>query len=168
MSHFKEILEKIEKKQAVVGIVGLGYVGLPLAVEIAQAGYKTIGFDVQPQKVDMVNKGVNYIGDIVNSVLEDVVKSGKLSATSDFSFIKDVDCVAICVPTPLDQYQQPDISYVKGSTESVAQYLHKGMLVVLESTTYPGTTEELLQPILEVGGLKCGEDFYLAFSPRAG
>ena len=116
MSHFKEILEKIEKKQAVVGIVGLGYVGLPLAVEIAQAGYKTIGFDVQPQKVDMVNKGVNYIGDIVNSVLEDVVKSGKLSATSDFSFIKDVDCVAICVPTPLDQYQQPDISYVKGST----------------------------------------------------
>lgn len=166
MSHFKEILEKIENKQAVVGIVGLGYVGLPLAVEIAQAGYKTIGFDVQPQKVDMVNKGINYIGDIVNSVLEDMVKSGKLSATSDFSFIKDVDCVAICVPTPLDQYQQPDISYVKGSTESVAKYLHKGMLVVLESTTYPGTTEELLQPILEEGGLKCGEDFYLAFSPE--
>lgn len=161
-----ELLSKIEGKTATVGIIGLGYVGLPLAVEIAKAGYKTIGFDVQEQKVEQVNCAHNYIGDVVDSALEDVVKSGRLSATSDFSFISSVDCVAICVPTPLDKYQQPDISYVKGSTESVAKYLHAGMLVILESTTYPGTTEELLKPILEESGLVCGEDFFLAFSPE--
>ena len=161
-----ELMNKIQDKTAVVGIVGLGYVGLPLAVEFAKAGYKTIGFDVQSKKVDAVNAGHNYIGDIVGDTLKKVVDSKTLSATSDFSFIKDVDAVAIAVPTPLDKYQQPDISYVKGSTESVAKYLHKGMVVVLESTTYPGTTEELLKPILEASGLKCGEDFYLAFSPE--
>jgi len=167
MSNVKtELLNKIQDKSAVVGIVGLGYVGLPLAVEFAKAGYKTIGFDVQSQKVDSVNAGHNYIGDIVGDTLKNVVESGKLSATSDFSFIKDVDAVAIAVPTPLDKYQQPDISYVKGSTESVAKYMHKGMVIVLESTTYPGTTEELLKPILEATGLKCTEDFYLAFSPE--
>lgn len=161
------ILNKIHNKEAVVGVVGLGYVGLPLAVEKAKAGFKTIGFDVQSQKVDMVNEGHNYIGDIVDQDLSEVVKSGMLSATSDFSFIKEVDFVAICVPTPLDAYQQPDISYVKASTEAVAKYLHKGMVIVLESTTYPGTTEELMLPILEKeSGLKCGEDFYLAFSPE--
>lgn len=161
-----ELLSKIEGKTATVGIIGLGYVGLPLAVEIAKAGYKTIGFDVQEQKVEQVNRAHNYIGDVVDTALEDVVKSGRLSATSDFSFISSVDCVAICVPTPLDKYQQPDISYVKSSTESVAEYLHEGMLVILESTTYPGTTEELLKPILEAGGLVCGKDFFLAFSPE--
>ena len=167
MSNIKsEMLNKIENRSAVVGIVGLGYVGLPLATEFAKSGYKTIGFDVQSKKVDLVNAGHNYIGDIVDDVFKEVVEKGMLSATSDFSFIQDVDAVAICVPTPLDKYQQPDISYVKGSTESVAKYLHKGMIVVLESTTYPGTTEELLKPILESGGLKCGEDFYLAFSPE--
>ncbi|XOQ49500.1 MAG: UDP-N-acetyl-D-glucosamine 6-dehydrogenase [Eubacteriales bacterium] len=167
MSSIKEeLMNKIQNKTAVVGIVGLGYVGLPLAVEFAKAGYKTIGFDVQSKKVDAVNAGHNYIGDIVGDTLKEVVESGALSATSDFAFIKDVDAVAIAVPTPLDKYQQPDISYVKGSTESVAKYLHKGMVVVLESTTYPGTTEELLKPILETSGLKCGEDFYLAFSPE--
>ena len=167
MSNVKtELLEKINNRSAVVGIVGLGYVGLPLAVEFAKAGYKTIGFDVQKHKVDSVNAGHNYIGDIVGDTLKNAVEAGKLSATSDFSFIRGVDAVAICVPTPLDQYQQPDISYVKGSTESVAQYAHKGMVIILESTTYPGTTEELLKPILEAGGLKCAEDFYLAFSPE--
>lgn len=167
MSNVKtELLNKIKDKSAVVGIVGLGYVGLPLAVEFAKAGYRTIGFDVQSGKVDSVNAGHNYIGDIVGDTLKKVVESKKLSATSDFSFIKDVDAVAIAVPTPLDKYQQPDISYVKGSTESVAKYAHKGMVIVLESTTYPGTTEELLKPILEAEGLKCGEDFYLAFSPE--
>ena len=168
MGSFKEqLLNKINSKEAVVGVIGLGYVGLPLAVEKAKAGYKTIGFDIQAQKVDMVNRGINYIGDIVDNDLKSVVEKGKLSATSDFSFIKDVDFVAICVPTPLDAYQQPDISYVKSSTEAVAEYLHKGMAVVLESTTYPGTTEELVKPILEYkSGLKCGEDFYLAFSPE--
>jgi UDP-N-acetyl-D-glucosamine dehydrogenase len=167
MSNVKtELMNKIQDKSAVVGIVGLGYVGLPLAVEFAKAGYKTIGFDVQSHKVELVNAGHNYIGDIVGDTLKQVVESGKLSATSDFSFIKGVDAVAIAVPTPLDKYQQPDISYVKGSTESVAQYAHRGMVIILESTTYPGTTEELLKPILEAGGLKCNEDFYLAFSPE--
>ena len=167
MSNIKsELLEKINDRTAVVGIVGLGYVGLPLAVEFAKAGYKTIGFDVQAKKVDAVNAGHNYIGDIVGDTLKQMVESGKLSATSDFSFISSVDAVAICVPTPLDKYQQPDISYVKGSTESVAKHVHPGMVIILESTTYPGTTEELLKPILEAGGLKCGENFYLAFSPE--
>ena len=166
MSNLKEeLLRKIADKSAVVGIVGLGYVGLPLAVEMAEAGYKTIGFDVQAKKVDSVNAGHNYIGDIVGDKLKNMVETGYLRATSDFDFIRDVDAVAICVPTPLDKYQQPDISYVKGSTESVAEHVHPGMLVVLESTTYPGTTEELLKPILEKSGLVCGEDFYLAFSP---
>lgn len=160
------ILDKINRYEAVVGVIGLGYVGLPLAVEMAEAGYRTIGFDVQRKKVDAVNAGQNYIGDIVGNTLKEVVEEGMLSATSDFGFIRDVDAVLICVPTPLDQYQQPDISYVKNSTESVAQHLHRGMLVVLESTTYPGTTEELLKPILERSGLRCGEDFFLAFSPE--
>ncbi|MDF2568033.1 MAG: UDP-N-acetyl-D-glucosamine dehydrogenase [Oscillospiraceae bacterium] len=161
------LLKKIENKEIVVGVVGLGYVGLPLAVEKAKAGFKTIGFDVQSQKVDLVNKGENYIGDVVDSDLTDIVKSGKLSATTDFSFIKDVDFIAICVPTPLDEHQQPDISYVKSSTEAISKYLSKGTMVVLESTTYPGTTEELIKPLLEQGsGLVCGKDFYLGFSPE--
>lgn len=164
----KEILsKKIDEKEIVVGVVGLGYVGLPLAVEKAKAGFKTIGFDVQKEKVDLVNKGHNYIGDVVDKDLKEIVEKGMLSATTDFSFIKDVDFIAICVPTPLDSHQQPDISYVKNSAESVAKYLKKNTMVVLESTTYPGTTEDLLKPILEEGsGLKCGEDFYLGFSPE--
>ncbi|WMJ81125.1 nucleotide sugar dehydrogenase [Clostridium sp. MB40-C1] len=161
------LIERIENKSAVIGVIGLGYVGLPLAVENAKFGYEVIGFDIQSKKVKMVNECHNYIGDIIDSDLEKVVKDGKLRATTNFDFVSDVDIVLICVPTPLDQYQQPDISYVKKSTEAVSQHLHKGMLVVLESTTYPGTTEELLLPILEKeSGLKCGEDFYLVFSPE--
>jgi UDP-N-acetyl-D-glucosamine dehydrogenase len=161
------LLNKINRKEIIVGVVGLGYVGLPLAVEKAKAGYKTIGFDIQPQKVDMVNQGINYIGDVVDDELKELVEKGMLSATCEFSFVKDVDFVAIAVPTPLDEYQQPDISYVRDSTIAVAKYLRKGSMVVLESTTYPGTTEELIMPLLEQGsGLKCGEDFYLAFSPE--
>ena len=168
MSEIKEqLLEKIQKKTAVLGVIGLGYVGLPLAVEKAKAGYRTIGFDVQDKKVDMVNRGENYIGDVVSEELSALVDEGMLSATKDFSFVKDLDFVAICVPTPLDEYQQPDISYVKKSAEDVARYMKKGTLVVLESTTYPGTTEELLLPILEENsGMVCGEDFFLAFSPE--
>jgi len=158
--------EKIIDKTAILGVIGLGYVGLPLAVEKAKAGYKTIGFDIQKEKVDMVNKGINYIGDVVNEDLEEIVTKGLLSATTDFAEVANADVVCICVPTPLDDHQQPDISYVKSSTESILPYLHKDMLIVLESTTYPGTTEELLKPILESTGLKCGEDFYLAFSPE--
>ena len=162
-----EILCKIESKKIIAGVVGLGYVGLPLAVEKAKAGFRTIGFDIQKKKVDMVNQGHNYIGDVVDSELSKLVADRKLSATSDFSFIKDVDFVAICVPTPLDEHQEPDISFVRDSVIAVSRYLKRGMMVVLESTTYPGTTEELIKPILEKGsGLKCGEDFYLGFSPE--
>ena len=162
----KKIKEKLQNKTATLGVIGLGYVGLPLAVEKAKAGYKTIGFDVQNSKVDMVNRGENYIGDVVNADLEEIVKSGLLSATTDYSLVASADCVSICVPTPLDAYQQPDTSYVIASAESIVPYMHKDMLIVLESTTYPGTTEELLKPILEKSGLKCGVDFYLAFSPE--
>lgn len=161
------LLDKIANKKALVAVIGLGYVGLPLAVEKAKAGYRTIGFDIQAEKVDMVNSGHNYIGDVVNDELDYIVKKGLLSATTDFSIVKDADFIAICVPTPLDEYQQPDISYVRDSTVEIAKYLKKGAIVVLESTTYPGTTEELLLPILEEGsGLTCGQDFYLAFSPE--
>ena len=162
----QQLLDKINNKTAKVGVVGLGYVGLPLAVEKANAGYQIIGFDVQEEKVNMVNEGKNYIGDVVDENLKDIVEAKILKATTDFSFVKDVDTVCICVPTPLDLYKQPDLSYVVDSTRSVAEYLHKGMLVILESTTYPGTTEEILKPILEESGLKCGEDFFLAFSPE--
>ncbi|MDN4592748.1 nucleotide sugar dehydrogenase [Polycladomyces subterraneus] len=162
----KTLLQKIEDKTAVIGVVGLGYVGLPLAVEKAKAGYRVIGFDVQQKRVDMVNQGINYIGDVVDEELAQIVREGRLSATTDYDYIKDVDAVAICVPTPLDKYQQPNTSYVEGSARSIAKRLHKGMLVVLESTTYPGTTEEVVQPILEETGLKVGQDFFLAYSPE--
>lgn len=163
----EKLLRKIQNREIVVGVVGLGYVGLPLAVEKAKAGFRTIGFDVQDKKVQMVNEGKNYIGDVVDEDLKRLVNEGILSATSDFSFIKDLDFVAICVPTPLDKHQEPDISYVKSSTVMVSKYLTKNTMVVLESTTYPGTTEDLIKPILEEGsGLKCGKDFYLGFSPE--
>ncbi len=161
------LIQKIQNRTLVMGVCGLGYVGLPLAVDKAKHGFKTIGFDVQQEKVDLVNAGTNYIGDVVTADLEKLVHSGMLSATSDFSFVENVDFIAICVPTPLDKHQQPDISYVRDSTISISKHLKRGSIVVLESTTYPGTTEELLKPILEEGsGLKCGEDFYLGFSPE--
>lgn len=163
----QKLLTKIKNKTAILGVIGLGYVGLPLAVEKAKADYKTIGFDVQEKKVHWVNKGQNYIKDITDSDLKEVVDNRLLRATNDFSFVKDVDTICICVPTPLDIHQQPDLSYIKISTENIAKYLHQGMLIVLESTTYPGTTEEVIKPILENGsGLKCGKDFFLAFSPE--
>lgn len=162
-----KLIYKIKNKELKVGVIGLGYVGLPLAVEKAKAGFKTTGFDVQKEKVDMVNRGDNYIGDVVNNDLKELVESEMFSATMNFSFIKDVDFIAICVPTPLDSHQQPDISYVRDSATEIAKYLRKESIVVLESTTYPGTTEELLKPILENGsGLTCGTDFYLGFSPE--
>lgn len=167
MSQIKDELElKLKNKTAKLGVVGLGYVGLPLAVEKARAGFTVTGFDVQESKVDLVNKGKNYIGDIIDEDLKSLVNSGNLKATTDFSFVKEVDALAIAVPTPLDTYKQPDLSYVVSSTKSIAKYIHRGMLIVLESTTYPGTTEEVCKPILEESGLKCGEDFFLAFSPE--
>ncbi|WP_338449980.1 nucleotide sugar dehydrogenase [Niallia oryzisoli] len=161
-----DLKQKLLNKSAILGVVGLGYVGLPLAVEKAKAGYKTIGFDVQEDKVKMVNAGKNYIGDVVNEDLEKIVQSGLLSATTDFAQVAKADCVCVCVPTPLDVHQQPDISYVEASAKAIVPYMHKEMLIVLESTTYPGTTEDLLKPILESSGLTCGRDFYLAFSPE--
>lgn len=158
--------QKILDRTVTLGVVGLGYVGLPLAVEKAKAGFHVIGFDVQEQKVDMVNQGHNYIGDVVDSDLERIVREGYLRATTDFASVARCDCVCIAVPTPLDAHQQPDISYVRSSAQSIMPHMHQDMLVVLESTTYPGTTEELVKPILEKSGLKCGEDFYLAFSPE--
>lgn len=160
------LIEKIKTKTACLGVIGLGYIGLPLAVEKAKAGFKTIGFDIQQKKVDLLNKGQNYIGDVVNEELESVIKNGMFRATLDFSLVASCDSVCICVPTPLDSHQEPDISYVKQAAESLVPYLHKDMLVILESTTYPGTTEELVKPILEKSGLVCGKDFYLAFSPE--
>lgn len=158
--------EKLENKTATVGVIGLGYVGLPLAVDKAKAGYNTIGFDIQEEKVNMVNAGQNYIGDVVDADLDYIVKSGKLRATTDYSLAASADAVSICVPTPLDDHQQPDTSYIVSTANSLVPYMHTDMLIVLESTTYPGCTEELLKPILEESGLKCGKDFYLAFSPE--
>ena len=160
------LLSKLENKEATIGVVGLGYVGLPLAVEKVKAGYKVIGFDVQQARVDQVNHGINYIGDVVDEELKEFTQSKQLMATTDYSLMQEVDAVAICVPTPLDIHQQPDTSYVEASAKEIAKYLHKGMLIVLESTTYPGTTEEIIQPILEETGLKVGEDFFLAYSPE--
>jgi UDP-N-acetyl-D-glucosamine dehydrogenase len=161
-----KLMKKIKDRTLVVGVIGLGYVGLPLAVEKAKAGFKTIGFDVQKDKVGKVNNGINYIGDVVSEDLKVLVEEGKLSATDDFKFISQVDFIAICVPTPLDSHQQPDTSYIENSAREIVKYLKKQSIVVLESTTYPGTTEDLLRPILESTGLKCGIDFYLGFSPE--
>lgn len=162
----EKLIEKIENKNAYVGVVGLGYVGLPLALEKAKVGYHVTGFDIQETRVDMVNNGQNYIGDIIDDEFKKVINDNMLTATTDYSKIADLDIVTICVPTPLDEHYQPDISYVENSTSEIAKYLHKGMLVVLESTTYPGTTREVVLPILEDTGLKCGYDFFLAFSPE--
>lgn len=162
-----DFAKKIEKRELVCGTVGLGYVGLPLAVEKAKAGYKTIGFDIQQAKIEMVNAGHNYIGDVVQEDLVALVKGGMLEATTDYTRVSECDFIAICVPTPLDEHQQPDTSYMEASAKEIAPYIKKGAMVVLESTTYPGTTEELIKPILEKGsGLTCSKDFYLGFSPE--
>lgn len=160
------LIDKIKKRSANIGVIGLGYVGLPLSVEKAKAGFVVLGFDVQCEKVDMVNRGENYIGDIVPQDLKDLVASGHLSATCDFDRLIECDVIAICVPTPLDKFKQPDLSYIVNSAKEISKRMHKDMLVVLESTTYPGTTEEVVKPILEESGLKVGKDFHLAFSPE--
>ena len=163
----ESIARSVTERTLACGTVGLGYVGLPLAVEKAKAGFRTIGFDVQRAKVDMVNAGENYIGDVVQEDLASLVESGMLEATTDFSRVSECGFVTLCVPTPLDEHQQPDTSYMEASAREIAPYLKEGTMVVLESTTYPGTTEELICPILEEGsGLRCGEGFYLGFSPE--
>ena len=162
----EQLARKIQARTARVGIVGLGYVGLPLAVEYAKAGFPVTGIDLSTAKVDRVNAGSSYIADIQAAEFKPLVESGKLRATTDFSVIADLDTVNICVPTPLRKTKDPDMSYIVAATQEIARYFHKGMLIILESTTYPGTTDELVLPMLEKSGLKVGEDFFLCFSPE--
>ena len=157
---------KLSSRTARVGVVGLGYVGLPLLVEFARAGYDAVGFDIDTRKVDQINAGHSYIPDVPTADVAALRSAGRLSATTDFSELSSIDTVNICVPTPLRKTKDPDMSFVVSAVEQVAAFLHPGMLVVLESTTYPGTTEELVQPLLEAGGLRAGRDFFLAFSPE--
>lgn len=167
MSIKEDLLEKISQRTLKVGVMGLGYVGLPLAVEKAKAGYFVTGFDIQQVRVDEVNKAHNYIGDVVDIELEEVVLNGLLTATTNYDELARQDFIAICVPTPLDDHQQPDLSCVENACKEIGSRLRRGQVVVLESTSYPGTTEELLMPQLEGrSGLKCGEDFFLGFSPE--
>lgn len=157
---------KIRDHTASVGVIGLGYVGLPLAIEFANAGFSVTGIDLQRSKVDEVNAGCSYIQDVSAEVVSRHVDSGRLSATSDFSVLDTLDTINIAVPTPLRKTKDPDMSYVVAAAERVAEHIHPGMLIILESTTYPGTTEELLLPMFQKSGLKVGEDFYLCFSPE--
>jgi UDP-N-acetyl-D-glucosamine dehydrogenase len=166
MTQQQALAEKIKNKTAKTGVIGLGYVGLPLAVEFARAGFDVLGFDVTQSKVDSLNQGVSYIQDVPTEIVASHVKAGKLSATLDFSRIAEADTINICVPTPLRKTKDPDMTFVNSATEQIAKYLRPGMLVILESTTYPGTTNELLLPMLEKSGLKCGEDYFLCFSPE--
>jgi UDP-N-acetyl-D-glucosamine dehydrogenase len=161
-----ELRQRISKKTARVGVLGLGYVGLPLSVEFARAGFEVVGIDVQQSKVDQFNSGQSYVKDVEDDVFGPLVKSGKLRATADYSVIQDLDTIDICVPTPLRKTKDPDMSYVVSATDAIAEHLHPGLLVMLESTTYPGTTDELLLPKLEATGLKVGRDFFLCFSPE--
>jgi UDP-N-acetyl-D-glucosamine dehydrogenase len=160
------LLDRIERRRARVGVVGLGYVGLPLIVEFAKNGFQTIGIDVDEAKVAAIRAGRSYIPDVPTGELARLTNTGVLQATTDFSAVADLDTINICVPTPLRKTKDPDMSYVVSAVEQIAEHLHPGMLIILESTTYPGTTEELLQPILERGSLKAGVDFFLAFSPE--
>lgn len=158
--------EKIEQHQAKVAVVGLGYVGLPLAVEKGKVGFDVIGIDQNPRRVAMVNSGENYIWDVKDKELKELVESGKLKATGSFEVIADADVIIICVPTPLTANREPDISYIVNVTNEISRHLRRGQLVVLESTTYPGTTQEIILPRLEATGLKVGVDFFLAHSPE--
>src|SRR5215203_5474730 len=160
------LLEKIEKRTARTGVVGLGYVGLPLAVELAKAGFRTTGIDLDQRKIQAIGEGRSYIPDVTTDDVMRLHRAGTLDATADFAVIRELDTVNICVPTPLRKTKDPDMSYIVSAVEAIAEHLHPGMLVVLESTTYPGTTIEVVQPILEKSGLKAGVDFYLAFSPE--
>src|ERR1022692_399459 len=162
----KILEEKIRTRRARVGIVGLGYVGLPLAVEFAKAGFSVTGIDISDQKVGRVNAGESYIGDISSSTLGPLVESGKLRATTDFSAVLELDTINICVPTPLRKTKDPDMSFIVSSCQEIARHFHAGMLIILESTTYPGTTDEVVLPMLAKSGLDVGSDFFLCFSPE--
>jgi UDP-N-acetyl-D-glucosamine dehydrogenase len=166
MSEYDSLLSKIETREAVVGVVGLGYVGLPLAIAFVEAEFAVLGFDVDSRVVEGLQAGISHIGDVQSKALAPAVERGLLAATTDFARLADVDVVVICVPTPLSKTEDPDLSYVMRATESVAGVLRRGQLVVLESTTYPGTTRDLVTPALEASGLTAGEEFFVAFSPE--
>ena len=158
--------EKIESKEAVLGVIGLGYVGLPLLIEYVKEGFVCKGFDIDQKKIEYLNSGKTYIEHIADSKIKETVESGRFEATADFTRLTEADCILIAVPTPLDKHQQPDLSFIENTSETVAQYLRKDQLVILESSTWPGTTMEVMKPILETSGLTYGKDFYLAFSPE--
>lgn len=161
------LIDKIEKKEFKIGIVGLGYVGLPLMWTFHKNGMPVVGFDIDQKKIDNLNQGIPYIKHLGPEMMKELSQSDRCSATSDFSKLAEVDSILMCVPTPLDSHREPDMSYVEETTKTVAKYLRKGQLVILESTTWPGTTEELMIPILEsISGLSAEEDFYVAYSPE--
>jgi UDP-N-acetyl-D-glucosamine dehydrogenase len=166
VSHAQELRRRIESRQARVGVVGLGYVGLPLAVEFAQAGFTVTGIDIDKTKVDLLNRGESYIQDVPTSVLKPLVDAGKLRATTDFAAVAELDTINIAVPTPLRKTKDPDMSFIVRSCEEIAKYSHPGMLLILESTTYPGTTDELMLPMFERADLRIGEHFFMCFSPE--
>jgi UDP-N-acetyl-D-glucosamine dehydrogenase len=161
-----ELLHRIEQKKARLGVIGLGYVGLPLAVEFGQAGFLVSGLDVNERRVAQLARGHSYVQDVPSRDVRDLVRSGKFQPTTDFKVLRNLDAVNVCVPTPLSKQRDPDMSYIVAAAREVARYLHPGMLVILESTTYPGTTEELILPMLQETGMKVGRDFFLAFSPE--
>jgi len=161
-----KLLDKIKSKKARIGVIGLGYVGLPLAVEYAEAGFSVTGFDIDSAKIKMIGRGESYIDDISGGRLKPIVRSKHLSATTDPKSLAKMDCASICVPTPLSKTKDPDISFILAAVKWLQRYLHKDMLIILESTTYPGTTDEVIKPLLEESGLKAGQDFFLAFSPE--
>lgn len=158
------LLNKIRRKRVTIGIIGLGYVGLPLAIEMAKNGYKVLGLDINIDKINYINEGISYIDGVTNEDLKFLIKNKFLEVTTDSTILKNIHCVIICVPTPVDEYKVPDISYIENSIKEISKYFHRNMLVVLESTTYPGTTEELLLPNFKATGLQPGKDFYLAYS----
>ena len=162
----EELIEKFKNHTATVGVIGLGYVGLPLAMEMVGAGYRAIGFDVDEAKVNRLNRGQSYIGHIPPDRIAEMYKQGRFQATTDFAQLTEVDAIIICVPTPLSEFREPDLSYVRATGQSVGEHLRLGQMVILESTTYPGTTEEILLPVLNAGGLQVGKDFFLVFSPE--
>src|SRR3989338_8425977 len=162
----KKLKSKIINKKAKIGIIGLGYVGLPLAVTFAKKGFKVYGIDIDKNRVAKLNKGNSYILDVPSSDIARAKKAGTLTVTCDFGVIKELDAVIICVPTPLYKTKEPDVSYIVSAVENIKKHMKRGQIIVLESTTYPGTTEEVMLPVLESGGLKEGRDFYLAFSPE--
>ncbi len=169
MSIKETLITNLKQKKARVGILGLGYVGLPLAVVFAEAGFHVTGIDPDSRKVDSLNRCISYIPDVKSETVAKIVNSGFLTATTDFSVLQEMEAVSICVPTPLRQTGDPDMSFIISATDELAKYMHPGMVVVLESTTYPGTTREVLLPKLGAErGLTVGEDWFLAISPRTG